>query len=67
MILLSKSGNEVPFGYDRWSANQAASDNPLEPDGDIDQDGVKNMVEYLFGFSSSRNDSRALLNIPRDR
>ena len=63
LILLSKSGNEVPFGYDRWSANQAASDNPLEPDGDIDQDGVKNMVEYLFGFSSSRNDSNRLPRI----
>jgi hypothetical protein len=64
LILLSKSGSEAPFGYDRWSADQGSPLRPLEPDGDFDEDGVKNMVEYLFGFSSfgptSGNESNRL-------
>ena len=57
VILLSKSGNEVPFGFDRWIAEQGAVVGSLEFDGDWDGDGVSNGMEYLHGFSSSLEDS----------
>ena len=53
VVLLSGSGNDVPFGFDRWIAEQGASESQLVPDGDLDEDGLANIVEYLFGFSSS--------------
>jgi hypothetical protein len=53
LILLSRSGSDAPYGYDRWIADQGASETQLQPDGDLDQDGVGNIVAYLHGISSS--------------
>jgi len=53
LILVSKTEETTYPRYENWAARQGVTSNWMAPDGDIDSDGVKNIVEYLHGLSSS--------------